>query len=84
MERYWKTIQVELINRLHIKDESSIRYFFSIYIKYYNETRPHQALLGSQPSRESQKTPTLSKLHLLKYEKIKHAHGLFTEFKLVA
>jgi hypothetical protein len=70
MERYWKTIQVELINRLHIKDESSIRYFCSIYKKYYNETRPHQALLGSQPSRESQKRPTLSKLHLLKYEKI--------------
>lgn len=84
MERYWKTLQIELVDRLHIQDESSIRYFCNIYKQYYNETRPHQGIFGFVPSEPSQQKASISNLHLLKYEKVKHAHGLFTEFKLVA
>ncbi|MGK0366905.1 MAG: hypothetical protein ACI9QD_000035 [Thermoproteota archaeon] len=41
---------MELVDRLHIQDESSIRYFCKIYKTYYNEIRPHQDLLGDVSS----------------------------------
>jgi transposase InsO family protein len=54
MERYWKTLQIELVNRVHIQDESSMRYFCNIYKSYYNETRPHQGLFRNVPLEPNQ------------------------------
>jgi transposase InsO family protein len=60
MERYWKTLQIELIDRLHIQDESSIRYFCNIYKNYYNEIRHHQGIFSFVPSEPSQKKVIIS------------------------
>ena len=84
IERYWKTLQEELIDRLHIKDETSIRHFCSKYQKYYNGIRPHQGILGQTPSKLKIENSIIINLSSVRYEKIKHVHGLFTEFKLVA
>lgn len=84
MERYWKSLQEELIFRLHIQDELSIKYFCSKYRRYYNDTRPHQGILGETPSQVRALIPLISDLSSLQYYKIKHAHGLFTEFRVAA
>ena len=84
MERYWKSLQKELIFRLHIQDESSIRYFGIKYLSYYNKVRPHQGICGETPSQKREKNTQIFDLSSIRYEKIKHAHGLFTEFRVVA
>ncbi len=84
IERYWKSLQHELIFRLHIQNESSLRYFCNKYEIYYNETRPHQGILGKTPSQTNKIKSSTQDLSSIKYKKIKHAHGLFVEFRLAA
>jgi len=84
MERYWKTLKEELIFRLHLQDESSIRYFCNKYRGYYNEIRPHQGISGKSPIQLKTMESPVTNLQSVKYKKIKHAHGLFTEFKVAA
>ena len=49
IERFWKTLQVECISRLHIQNEASVKYFCNEYKNYYNEKRPNQGLDGQTP-----------------------------------
>jgi hypothetical protein len=49
-----------------------------------HETRSHQALSGTTPSKSNQQKLISSNLYLLKYKKVKHANDLFTEFRLAA
>jgi hypothetical protein len=51
---------------------------------FYNDTRPHQALFGNAPSQRSSKDVPLIDYNNIKYEKVKHAHGLLTVFKIAA
>ncbi len=75
-------LQIEIVNRLHIQDESSIRYFCCRYKSYYNGIRPHQGICGEIPSQSREESLQLFDLSRVRYEKIKHSHGLFTEFKV--
>ncbi len=84
IERYWKSLQEELICRLHIQNESSLRYFCNKYEIYYNEIRPHQGILGKIPGQMNKAKSLIQDLSSIKYQKIKHAHGLFFEFKIAA
>ena len=83
IERFWRTLQNELVDRIHLKDESSVRYFCNLYIEYYNEIRLHQGILGARPS-NNHTNEKIKDLSSIKFEKIKHAHGLFYEFKLAS
>jgi transposase InsO family protein len=84
IEKYWKTLQIELIDRLHIQDEASIRYFSKKFQIYYNETKPRQALLENATSKKTSKDISLMDYNKIKYQKVKHAHGFFTVFKIAA
>lgn len=84
IERFWKSLQVECVYRLHIQSEASIKYFCSKYKKYYNEIRPHQGLAGGTPKKIKVISSNIFDLSAVKYKKQKHLHGLFTEFSLVA
>ncbi|OFZ26638.1 MAG: hypothetical protein A2381_16735 [Bdellovibrionales bacterium RIFOXYB1_FULL_37_110] len=80
MERYWKTLQEELIFQLHLQDESSIRYFCNKYRGHCNEIRSHQGISGKTPIQFKTMELPVTNLQSVKYKKIQHAHGLFTEF----
>ena len=84
MERYWRSLQEELIFRLPIQNESSLRYFCRNYSAYFNSHRPHQGILGQTPVGKAEKQTQVVDLNTFKYKKVKHLHGLFTEFKVAA
>ncbi|MBT8374681.1 MAG: integrase core domain-containing protein [Deltaproteobacteria bacterium] len=84
IERFWKSLQVECIWRLHIQNEDSIRYFCHEYKNYYNKIRPHQGLDGGTPKEVRIVASNVFDLNTVKYKKQKHLHGLFTEFSIVA
>jgi putative transposase len=84
IERFWRSLQGECIYRIHIQNESSIRYFCNKYKDYYNKVRPHQGLVGKRPVENGNLKKNLLNLKELKYKKEKIAHGLFTKFSLVA
>ncbi len=84
MERYWRSIQNELIFRIPIQNEFTFRYFCRNYQVYFNEVRPHQGLLGKTPINKILEQSRIVDLCAVRYKKIKHVHGLFTEFKITA
>jgi len=84
IERFWKGFQDELIDRLHIKNMASIRFFCREYQSYFNQIRPHQGIEGSVPSLGKIKGAKIFDLKSVKYIKTKHVNGLFTEFQLAA
>ncbi len=84
MERYWRSLQNELVFRLPIQNKFTLQYFCKNYQIYFNEIRPHQALLGKTPINNNFKQSLIIDLCAVRYEKIKHVHGLFTEFKVAA
>jgi len=52
-------------------------------MKYFNEVRPHQGLEGQVPSLDKKPVKILN-ISEIKYNKIRHLNGLFTEFQLVS
>ena len=49
IERFWRTIKYEDINIKHYENMTDLRKGVAAFIDYYNNDRPHQALLYNRP-----------------------------------
>lgn len=50
MERFWKTILTEFLNRAQFDDFEEARERIRLWVKYYNHKRPHQGINGLCPA----------------------------------
>jgi transposase InsO family protein len=54
VERFWRTLNTDLIEGTHFDSLQHFRDELFAYLLYYNQLRPHQALLGNSPLTHSQ------------------------------
>ena len=78
IERFWKTLQIECIDRIHFKNGATLNRFCMQCEKYYNEIRPHQSLDGCIPDKKYQTIAKVDNLNTFRYKKKKHMHASFT------
>jgi hypothetical protein len=50
IERFWKTIHEEFLQRARFEDFDTARARIALWVKYYNFKRPHQSLEGMCPA----------------------------------
>ncbi|MDC0980277.1 integrase core domain-containing protein [Bdellovibrionales bacterium] len=84
VERFIKTLKLELLLRVPIHDTISLSRVCASYKSYFNYLRPHQGIGGCRPSDDGQTVPKVSDLSSVRYEKKAYLHGLFNQFRLVA
>jgi len=83
VERFHRALKEEMLNRILILNEWQIRSLCQKYKKYYNDVRPHQGICGQVPSQKRKFHPK-KELASIKYQKVRHLDGLFTQFQIAA
>lgn len=87
-ERAIKSVRLEMLNHVRVRDVEELQWYLDEYRTYYNEHRANQATDGQTPAAFSRGSPgaeviSLDEVRQRRLVRRRFAHGLLNAYKLV-
>ena len=87
-ERAIKSVRLELLNHIRVRDDEELQWYLDEYRTYYNEHRANQAIGGQTPAAFGRGAPTAEVISLedvrqRRLVRRSFAHGLLNAYELV-
>jgi transposase InsO family protein len=87
-ERAIKSVRLEMLNHVRVRDAEELQWYLDEYRAYYNEHRANQATGGQTPAAFSRGSPgaeviSLNDLRQRRLVRRRFAHGLLNAYELV-
>jgi hypothetical protein len=87
-ERAIKSVRLDMLNHIRVRDVEELQWYLDEYRLYYNEYRANQATGGQTPAAFGRGSPEANVINLneVRQHKIvqrKFAHGLLSAYELV-
>ena len=87
-ERAVKSVRMEILNHVRVRDVEELQWYLDEYRAYYNEHRANQALGGETPAAFGRDSPgaeviSLDEVRRRKLIRRSFAHGLLNAYELV-
>jgi transposase InsO family protein len=86
-ERAIKSVRLDLLNHVRVRDIDELQWYLDEYRLYYNHHRAHQALDGETPASFGRASPAATPIDLAEVRQrrlVRHsfAHGLLNAYEL--